>query len=446
MQHADQACPLTLERRNEMLSSSRKCSGAMHPLTWLMAWLAWLMAPAVLLALAMSLAFSPAAQAHELRPAIADVRVQADGTLNMRIRLNLEALLAGIGPEHQNTQDAPQAEEYNALRKLPPEDLQERFMQRREEIIGAMELKVDGRRVPLVFDTLKVPPVGDIRLARSSTLVLHARLPLPAQAFTWRWPRTFGDIVLRVALPQGAAANGGDAATRTASATDAENAESGQQAGKGGYVFAGLVRAGQESPPISLHGIEPPSGWDVFWQYVVVGFEHILPKGMDHILFVVGLFLFSASIGSLLWQISSFTLAHTITLGLAMAGYIAAPPAIVEPLIALSIVYVAVENMVHDRLYAWRPLLIFLFGLLHGLGFASVLTEIGMPEGAFTAGLVGFNIGVELGQLAVIALCFLAVGLWFRHKSWYRSRITVPASLVVAAIGAWWFLERTLLA
>ena len=368
-----------------------------------------------------------AARTHELRPAIADITVERDGLLTARIRLNLEALLAGIGPEHRNTKDAPNAAEYDALRKLPPEDLRVRFEQRREEIIRVIALKVDGARVPLTFVDLEVPPVGNLALARTSVLVLAARLPLPAQAFTWRWPRVYGDVVLRVALK------------------DAQ-VEKTVQGAKDGFVYAGLVRGGEESPPIPLKGLKPPSAWDVFTRYIVIGFEHILPKGMDHILFVVGLFLFSARLGNLLWQVSSFTLAHTITLGLAMAEYIAAPPSIVEPLIALSIVYVAVENIFTSQLHAWRPIIIFLFGLLHGLGFASVLAEIGLPEGTFAAGLVGFNIGVELGQLVVIALCFLAVGLWFRDREWYRSRITVPASLVVAAIGAWWFVERTLLA
>ncbi len=361
--------------------------------------------------------------AHELRPAIADITVGGDGRLAARVRLNLEALLAGIGPEHGNTQDAPNAAQYDALRRLSPEELRARFERRREEIVSAIELRVDGERVPLLFEKVEIPPVGDVRLARVSAIVLAARLPLPAEAFTWRWPASYGDIVLRVAPAEG-------------------------REGKGaaGHLYAGLVKGGEASPPVSLRELKPPSGWKVFARYVVVGFEHILPLGMDHILFVVGLFLLSASWRGLLWQVSSFTLAHTITLGLAMTGHVAAPPSIVEPLIALSIVYVAVENVITGRLHAWRPLVVFLFGLLHGLGFASVLTEFGMPAGAFVPGLIGFNVGVELGQLTVIALCFLAVGLWFRHKPWYRRRITIPASLAVAAIGAWWFLERTLLA
>ena len=93
----------------------------------------------------------------------------------------------------------------------------------------------------------------------------------------------------------------------------------------------------------------------------------------------------------------------------------------------------------------WRPALIFGFGLLHGLGFASVLGELGLQPGSFLISLIGFNIGVEIGQLAVIAAAFLAVGLWFGRKPWYRQRIAIPASAVIGLVGAWWFVERVFL-
>jgi hypothetical protein len=119
---------------------------------------------------------------------------------------------------------------------------------------------------------------------------------------------------------------------------------------------------------------------------------------------------------------------------------------VVEPLIAASIVYVAVENIFSPRLHSWRPVIVFGFGLLHGLGFAGVLSDIGISEEYFVTALASFNIGVELGQIAVILCCFLLVGLWFRNRSWYRSVITVPASAVIALVGAYWFVERAFLA
>jgi hypothetical protein len=115
---------------------------------------------------------------------------------------------------------------------------------------------------------------------------------------------------------------------------------------------------------------------------------------------------------------------------------------IIEPLIAASIVYVAVENMLTARLHVWRVFIVFGFGLLHGMGFAGVLQEVGLPRAEFLTGLISFNLGVELGQLAVILLAFLAAGLWFRDRPWYRRRIVVPASALIALVGLYWTVER----
>lgn len=184
----------------------------------------------------------------------------------------------------------------------------------------------------------------------------------------------------------------------------------------------------------------------VFWQYLELGFRHILPKGLDHICFVLGLFLLSTRWRSLLVQVSAFTVAHTLTLAASIYGVVRLSPAVVEPLIALSIAYVAIENLVTSELKPWRPVLVFAFGLLHGLGFAGVLTALGLPRERFLTALLSFNVGVELGQLAVIAGAFLFVGYWSSGRSWYRRRVVLPASLAIAAIGIYWFVERALFA
>ena len=209
--------------------------------------------------------------------------------------------------------------------------------------------------------------------------------------------------------------------------------------------YAGYLVGGQATQAIPLSGGAAFNGWQVFTQYVPVGFDHILPKGLDHILFVLGLFFLSARLGPLIWQVSAFTLAHTLSLALGALGIMQINPAIVEPLIAASIVFVAVENLFSDRFSRWRPAIVFCFGLLHGLGFASVLEAFGLPQGQFVPALIGFNIGVELGQLAVIAIAFLTVGYWFGQKPWYRRRIAVPASVVIALVGSYWFVERVFL-
>jgi hypothetical protein len=143
--------------------------------------------------------------------------------------------------------------------------------------------------------------------------------------------------------------------------------------------------------------------------------------------------------------VSAFTLAHSITLALSIYGFVAAPPSIVEPLIALSIAYVAVENIFLSELKSWRIALVFGFGLLHGMGFAGVLEELGLPRTEFATALVTFNLGVEAGQLAVIGAAFLAVGWRWSDRVWYRARVVIPASATIAVVAVYWTIERILL-
>jgi len=178
-------------------------------------------------------------------------------------------------------------------------------------------------------------------------------------------------------------------------------------------------------------------------EYIYQGFIHILPQGLDHILFVVALFLLATRTSTLLWQVSAFTLAHTITLALGIFGVINLPSSLVEPLIALSIAYVAIENIYQQKLSKWRLPIIFAFGLLHGLGFASVLVELGLPETSYITSLLSFNVGVEFGQVTVIALALLATK-WCSNKPWYRKNVVIPLSLSIAVIGLYWFFERIL--
>ena len=180
--------------------------------------------------------------------------------------------------------------------------------------------------------------------------------------------------------------------------------------------------------------------------YFQLGFKHILPLGLDHILFVLSLFLLNPKLKPILWQATAFTVAHTITLGLAMYGVIKPPANIVEPVIALSILYVALENIFSNKLRASRIGIVFLFGLIHGMGFASVLTELGLPKNAYLSSLLMFNLGVELGQVAVILGAFFLLALPFGKKPYYRKAIVVPLSIGIAAIAVYWTVERVFFA
>lgn len=180
-----------------------------------------------------------------------------------------------------------------------------------------------------------------------------------------------------------------------------------------------------------------------FVKYLKSGFVHIIPMGIDHILFVLGLFLATLSMKKLFWQVTTFTVAHSITLALAATGVVSLSGSIVEPLIALSIVYVAYENVRKTEVDNSRLVLIFVFGLLHGLGFASVLQEFGLPTQSFVASLFAFNLGVEAGQLTVIAIAF-ALLFGIRNKPSYRMFVQVPGSLFIGLIGLYWTIERVI--
>ena len=176
--------------------------------------------------------------------------------------------------------------------------------------------------------------------------------------------------------------------------------------------------------------------------YLQLGFTHILPLGLDHILFVLCLFLLNPQLKPILWQATAFTVAHTITLGLSIYKVINPPESIVEPVIALSILYVALENIFSQKLKASRIGVVFLFGLIHGMGFASVLTELGLPKNAYLSSLLLFNLGVELGQVTVILAAFFLLAKPFGNKTYYRKRIVIPISVIIAAIAAFWTVER----
>jgi hydrogenase/urease accessory protein HupE len=179
-----------------------------------------------------------------------------------------------------------------------------------------------------------------------------------------------------------------------------------------------------------------------FTGYAGLGFVHILPGGLDHILFVIGLFLLTPKLRSLLAQVTVFTLAHSVSLGLAMFGLVTVPPSIVEPLIALSIAYVGVENLFQRTLSSRRLWLVAAFGLLHGLGFAAVLSAISLPPAQWLPALLGFNVGVELGQLAVLALAAVTMFVWSRWLTDADQWVRRPASAAIALMGVFWVVTR----
>ena len=427
-------------------------------------------------ALVLSSGMAGLAQAHEVVPTIADVQ-SSDGQVTLDLRVNLEALMSGIDLDAvADTNDAENASDYDSLRALPADEVAARAPELLAQWNALPLLRADGEPVALEAVALTLPEDVNPELPRIAEWSLQGMVPQDTRGLVVSWPDGSGALVLR------------------------------QQGVENPYT--GYLDGGAESPEILLAGGGQQSALEAFSSYIPVGFDHILPKGLDHILFVLGLFFLSTHLRPLIWQVTAFTAAHTVTLALGALGWVTVPGSIVEPLIAASIVYVAVENIFLAGLSPWRPLVIFGFGLLHGLGFASVLGEFGLPQDQFIPALIGFNIGVEIGQLTVIAVMFLCVwqalrvmrgqgdpraakGLYvaltvialalcivpmpavaalleapvpvfliplalvftacflsvqFRQVAApYRRFVAIPASVAIAVIGAYWFVERVFL-
>ena len=187
----------------------------------------------------------------------------------------------------------------------------------------------------------------------------------------------------------------------------------------------------------------PAAWWRDFARYLRLGFSHIVPEGLDHILFVLALFFLGQTWRKLVAQTTVFTVAHATTLFLAQYGVVSLPGRSVEPLIAFSIACIALENIFSPKLGPARLALVFGFGLVHGLGFAGSLSEVRFPRDQFLRALLGFNLGVDFGQLFIIGLALLTVG-WFRDKPWFRVRIMIPCCVMIAAVGLFWTVQRIL--
>lgn len=373
------------------------------------------LAKRLLLTLTCAFASTVALYGHPAQFTTLQVTVRNDGCFEARV--NIDLLAHALGSSSDAAQDAELLQLLDGSRQVLAEKIGEANDRFRRETV----LRTDQVNIIIPAENWTTPDIATVetvlqrgiipRTVVPGEIIFTGTLPLGARVLSVRLPYVLGATIHNYELP-------------------------------GGRAEATPVASGEFGPEVAFPEVAPPNPpRGIFARYVALGFTHILPKGVDHILFVLGLFLLSLRLRPLLWQVSAFTLAHTLTLALSLYGVVNLPASVVEPLIALSIVFIAVENLFTDRLRTWRTLTVFSFGLLHGLGFAGVLTEIGLPANARLTALLGFNIGVECGQLAVIAIAFLTIG-WFRHHSWYRPAIAIPASLVICMTGAYWTLSR----
>ena len=271
-------------------------------------------------------------------------------------------------------------------------------------IVDRTFLVADGVRVALMAGAPRINDDGQIEVP------MTGELPATSSTVTWQSRATFGTYPMSVTR--------GDNTTETV------------------YWLDG--QATSEPIPVRATGAHVAT----LGRYVQLGFEHILPKGLDHILFVLGLFLLTPRVRSLLAQVTVFTLAHSVSLALAIGGLISIPSWIVEPLIAVSIAYVGIENLRKDTLSAGRLWVVGAFGLLHGLGFAGVLSDLSLPAGQWLTALAGFNVGVELGQLTVLVGAAALMTAWRVLTPLTEQTLRRPASAAITVMGLYWFVTR----
>lgn len=353
--------------------------------------------------------------AHSEWPSKTSLYSESKGTFRVEIETNLEDLLINIKQKYADDNELLFTENYEKLRNLDSNRLKRIFLSVSDKFLSSIDVRFDRKSAKLSVRTINIIDNLNIKEARKSILILEVKAPSNAMSMEWSWDESFGSNVIRT--------------------MDID-----------GKAFRSVwFRKSPSSPPLNLAGMPGKNFVSRFLAYLEIGFSHIIPQGFDHILFVLGIFLLSTNWKIMLTQVTCFTIAHSISLALSIFEILILPERIVEPLIALSIVYVGIENIFTSKLTLLRPLLIFLFGLLHGLGFAGILVRVGIPEGYFLESLLAFNLGIEAGQIFVLGVAYFVLYFYFHKRSYYHNYVVIPGSLTISLIGLWMFYERIFL-
>lgn len=354
-------------------------------------------------------------KADVVKPALVEISIFGDKTLEVEIDLSLEAAMTGIGTQYKKTTDAPNSARYDELRALESNRLRERFQGFESQFLNGLQLNVNGQTQVLTLSHAKIDIIGYKKRPRKTILTYQVKLSEWPKTLVWRYGKVYGDSALRYQVYK----------------KDEYNWSQWQ-----------WLRDGKPSGVIDINHPAPLSTTQRLYQFTSIGFDHVIPLGWDHILFIVGMALSSLLWRKLLLLVTTFTLAHTLTLGLAMVGVLEVSARIVEPLIAFSIVYVAIENLMTRQSIKRKSIIVFLFGLIHGLGFASMLKEFEMAPDSFLTTLIGFNIGVELAQVVIVLFVVLTLLGLRALKLNYRQLTVIPISILIALVGFWWGIER----
>jgi len=359
--------------------------------------------------------FSTVSISHEIKPSIADFTYD-ENFLNIKIRLNAELILSNIDASKiSNTNSSSLSDIYDKLRILNKIELEELFKSSWQEISTNIDIKINNETKKINLINIEVEDIKNFEISRDTHIYLQVLLNNNSEYFTFSWIKKYGPIILR------------------------ENSNHKLE----DELFTEYLQSGIESNQFSFNEKNFKNRLNSFIKFFVLGVQHIIPKGLDHILFIFGLFLFSSSLKKLITQITIFTIAHSITLIFVSLSLMKINPQIVEPIIALSIVYVGIENIFKNYVKEYlRYVVILFFGLLHGLGFALVLSDIGYRSTDLFINLISFNIGIEVAQISIVLVLYLLVALNFAKNKNYRMFFQVPSSILISSIGLYWFFER----
>ena len=359
--------------------------------------------------------FSLGAISHEIRPSIADYKIE-ENILYFDIRLNAELILSGIDASNiTDTNSSPLSATYDDLRSLTRENLKILLIESWDDIQSKIKLNINEVSTKFELVDINIEANRDFEISRDSILYLKYELDEDDEFLTFKWSEKYGPIIIREI----------------------------NELKKEDDLYTEYLQAGLQTDKIFIKSENTQSIFKSIINYFILGIQHIIPKGLDHILFIVGLFFFSVTLRPLLIQVTMFTIAHSITLIFVSVSYINVNPLIVEPIIALSIAYVGIENIFKQYVKEYlRYIIIFFFGLLHGLGFALVLSDIGYQSSKLILNLISFNLGIEAAQIFIILFLYILLGIKFSNKKYYRYIFQVPVSLFIALVGIYWFFER----
>ncbi len=335
-----------------------------------------------------------------------------DSTIELRLNVSIEAIITGIGTNYKNTKEAPTAKQYDFLRKLSAQELLVEFNKFENKFLADILFNINDNRVDLIRKKIKINNVGYTKRPRSSVIIYSAKFKT-LKTISWQYNQPFNNA-FRFRF---------------------------YQQDKYSWQSWYWLKP-NEKYNINIAEFKPVTIVQNFIKFISIGFQHVIPLGFDHILFIIAMALSTINIFNLITLVSSFTLAHTITLALASSDIIQIPTTFVEPLIAISIAFTAIEVLFFKYKHLRQLIIVFCFGLLHGLGFATMLKTFTSDD--FISTLIGFNVGVELAQIIIVSIIFSIVFLLKKYNFKYQILFVIPIASIITLIALYMTFTRIL--